>query len=392
MAVPVRPPISLGVIGAGVAATTAHIPAAMRSDDFDLVALLDHDRSQLDGLATHQITHLCTEPEDFFAVKGLQAVIIATPDRTHAELAEEALSRGLHVLVEKPMARDVQECDKLVTLASAQGTVLAVGHEKRFHPTLGRVGELIAQGVIGAPFHCGVHWASTAKLDRQFIPKGFEAGYRWRWEDRAAGGGIMQDHLPHYVDLLRHWTGLEPYRIYAVLENIAGQRLGWSAEASAWEDFALVVVKFNGGLTFRFETGVVGRSLSPLWSLGSGVGEWTEYGYVLGTDGQLIFDLLPWDSTENGRIAVWEKKAALGSGRGWSYVEQPEPRRGPGGAAAEMFGRQLQEYARAIRGEPSSVALGRDGVATIAAVRAGYEAAQLGIEADITITEVGGRQ
>jgi predicted dehydrogenase len=382
-------PISLGVIGAGVAAATAHVPAALRGDDFDLVALFDRDPSQLARFRTDGIPNLCDQLDEFFQVEGLEAVIVATPDATHAHFVEKALGQGLHVLVEKPMARDVEECQRLVELAGAGGRVLAVGHEKRFHPTLARVGEVLARGVIGQPFLCGVHWASAAKLHPDLIPKGFERGYRWRWEDSAAGGGIMQDHLPHYVDLLRHWTGLEPSRIYAALDNVAKDRLGWPAEASLWEDFALVVVKFGAQLTFRFETGVVGRSMSPLWSLGSGVGEWTEYGYVLGTEGQLLFDLLPWDSTENGRIAVWEKALALSAGRGWSYVEQLEPRRGAGGAAGEMFGRQLQEYARAVRGEPSEVALGGDGIATIAAVRAGYAAAQLGAEVEIAITEVG---
>lgn len=388
---PTDPPISLGVIGAGVAAATAHIPAALQSDDFDLVALLDSDLSQLERFGKDELPYLCEGADDFFGIKGLEAVIVATPDATHAQFAAQALERGLHVLVEKPMARDLEECEDLLALAAKHGAVLAVGHEKRFHPTLARVGEMVAQGVIGEPFFCGVHWASTAKLDSQFIPSGFERGYRWRWSDPGVGGGIMQDHLPHYVDLLRHWTGLEPQKIYAVVENIARQRLGWPMEASTWEDFALAIVRFSGGLTFRFETGVVGRSLSPLWSLGSGAGEWTEYGYLFGTTGQVVFDLLPWDSTENGRIAVWDKGLASSDGRGWSYVEQPEPARGVGGAAGEMFGRQLREYASAIRGEPSKIARGQDGIVTVATVRAGYEAAALGAEVEIPIAKAGAK-
>ena len=382
-------PITLGVIGAGVSAATAHVPAALGSDDFDLVALLDRDRSQLERFDKAQIPHLCDQPDDFFAVKGIEAVIVATPDATHADFVSRALEHGFHVLVEKPMARNLEECERLVQLAATRDLVLAVGHEKRFHPTLAQVGTMLTQDVIGDPFLCGVHWASAAKLDAQLIPKGFERGYRWRWEDAGAGGGILQDHLPHYVDLLRHWTGSEPAAIYAVVENVAKQRLGWPAAASVWEDVALAVVRFTGGLTFRFETGVVGRSLSPLWSLGSGVGEWTEYGYVFGTTGQVLFDLLPWDSTENGRIALWDKELALTKRQGWSYVEQLEPERRSGGAAATMFGRQLREWAHAIRGEPSEVALGHDGLVAIATVRAGYESAERRAEVEIPTRKAG---
>ena len=85
---------------------------------------------------------------------------MATPDATHAQLVQDALEHDLHVLVEKPMARTVEECRLLVNLAAHRRRVLAVGHEKRFHPTFARVGEIIAQGLIGDLFLCGVHWAS----------------------------------------------------------------------------------------------------------------------------------------------------------------------------------------------------------------------------------------
>ncbi len=156
-------PISLGVIGAGVAATIAHIPAALKSEDFDLVAILDRDRSQLERFNKAEIPHLCGRSEEFFAVRGMDAVIVATPDGTHSQFVAEALRHELDVLVEKPMGRSVDECEVLVALATTQGRVLAVGHEKRFHPTLARVGAILADGVIGEPFLCGVHWASRGE-------------------------------------------------------------------------------------------------------------------------------------------------------------------------------------------------------------------------------------
>jgi predicted dehydrogenase len=121
----------------------------------------------------------------------------------------------------------------------------------------------------------------------------------------------------------------------------------------------------------RFETSVVGRSISPIWSLGSGLGEWTEYGYLLGTDGQLVFDLMPWDSTEHGRIALTRR-----GGEGWLSLDQPEPERRWGGAALAMFRGQIEAWADAIEGRPSTVATGEDGLVCIAAVEAAYRAAE----------------
>jgi predicted dehydrogenase len=109
------------------------------------------------------------------------------------------------------------------------------------------------------------------------------------------------------------------------------------------------------------------------------MGEWTEYAYLLGSDGQLVFDLLPWDSSENGRIAL-----NLRGGHGWLHVDQPEPVRRSGGAASEMFQGQAAAWAAAIEGQASDVASGHDGLVCIAAVEAAYRAAESGAEVPLT--------
>jgi predicted dehydrogenase len=362
--------IGVGVIGTGTASLTAHLPALAAAEPFDVVGLYDASSERLAAAADRFPGRACSSVEELLALPGLDAVIVATPPHSHAELCTAALSAFKHVLVEKPLARTVEECRALVELARKRGVTLAVGHEKRFHPTLERVRSLLAAGSLGTLFYCGVHWASNAKLDpERLIPAGFRHGYEWRWRDPEVGGGLVQDHLPHYVDLLRHWTGQEPLEVHAHCANVARDVLGWPHEDSVWEDFGLVVVRFSGGLVLRFETSVVGRSISPIWSLGSGLGEWTEYGYLLGSQGALVFDLLPWDSSEHGRIAL----SRLG-GEGWTHVEQAEPSRRLGGAAAAMFRGQAEAWADSIEGRESRIAGGGDGLICIAAVEAAYRA------------------
>jgi predicted dehydrogenase len=375
--------IRVGVIGAGAAAQTAHLPALAASGRFELAALFDVDAGRLAAAAERfPAASACVDADSFFAVPGLDAVVVATPPDSHRRLVTEALEAGKHVLVEKPLARSLAECRPAIELAAARAATLAVGYEKRFHPSLERVRELLEAGAIGEPFYCGVHWASNAKLDpARLVPDGFRDGYEWRWRDPSVGGGLVHDHLPHYVDLVRHWTGREPTAVYAHCQNAARDLLGWRDEESMWEDLGLVVVRFSGGFVLRFETSVVGRSLSPIWSLGSGVGEWTEYGYVLGTGGQLVFDLLPWDSSENGRVALWQLDGATREGRGWTYVEQPEPRRRAGGTAATMFLAQAEAFADAIEGRESRIADGHDGAVGVAAVEAAYRSAESRAEA-----------
>src|SRR5438105_4622511 len=370
----------VGVVGLGVAALYAHLPALAGSDELQLLAACDRDPAKFAHVRERwPLRNFSTDIDEFLATAGLQAVIVATPPDSHYEIARAAISRGKHVLSEKPLARTVNECKALAEMAARNNVCLLVGHEKRFHPTLEKIRTLLGAGEIGKPYYCAVHWASNAKMDPDhLVPDGFRQGYEWRWQNPAVGGGIVQDHLPHYGDLMRYWMRTDPVAVYSQTYNVARDWLGWRAQDSVWEDMGLVVVRFSNGFTLRFETGTVGRSLSPLWSQGSGVGEWTEYGYILGTEGQLLFDLLPWDSSENGRIAVWRLKAATTAGLGWSYIEQPEPSRlrgSPSGAAHAMFSGQLREFSKAIAGLPHRGATDEDGTVCLAMVECAYESA-----------------
>ena len=376
------------MVGTGVAATHAHLPILARSDDFELVALCDRSSERAEAVAREwNVPHFTPDLTAFLKSPELDAVIVATPPDSHLSIALQCIQAGKHLMVEKPLAPTVAECQEIQIAAKARGVRVAVNHEKRFHPTFQEVARILREGIIGQPFFGGVHWASSVKLaPESFIPSGFGEGYRWRWSERKIGGGIVQDHLPHYVDLISHWTGSSPVSVYAQNLNVGKDMLSWSPGQSVWEDMGLVVTRFSNSFLLRLETGTVGRSLSPLWSLGSGVGEWTEYGYIFGTSGQLLFDLLPWDSSENGRIAVWQVDRAKRERAGWMFIEQPEPARGlgsPAGAAHAMFGAQFHHFAHLIRGNPTQIATAQDGVMTVAAVEAAYRSAESHAECPI---------
>ncbi len=369
--------IGIGVIGIGVAAANAHLPVLTASQDFELLAMMDCDPTRLEYAQNRwSVPNVYTELDALLANPGIKAVVVSTPPDSHLAITQAAIEHGKHVLVEKPLASTLSQTLSMIEMAKGQGVCLCVGHEKRFHPTFEKARRLLQSDSIGTAYYCGIHWASNVKLDPDnLIPEGYRPGYEWRWRNPEIGGGIIQDHLPHYVDLIRDWTNTTPVAVYCHSFNVARDLLGWPPEKAVWEDLGLVVARFSNGLVMRFETGTTGRSLSPLWSMGSGIGEWTEYGYILATKGQLLFDLMPWDSSENGRIAIWRLNEAVARDIGWSYVEQTEPRRregSPAGASHAMFAAQAREFAKAIRGEPSRIARGEDGAITVAAVDAAY--------------------
>lgn len=374
-------PVQIGVIGYGVAARLLHVPAIRSSPRAVLRAVADRSPAQRDMARTLPDVEVFADAADLLDLPGLDAVIIATPPDSHFRLARAALLAGIHVLVEKPMARTVSEAVKLTDLADAHRKVLMVAHEKRFQPVNITVRDLIRNGAIGTPFFCGVHWASNVKLDpAHFIPdEGYRQGYEWRWTGRDIAGGILQDHLTHYVDLIRHWTDREPTDVYAVAMNVASDILGWPEGSSLWDDMSIAMVRFDGGLILRFETGLVGRTMSPLLSIGSGIGEWTEYGYILGSAGQILFDHVPLLSSEYGRVAVWRRDEAVRSHRGWTMVEHPEPDRiegPPTGAALITLRKHMAEFLSAAAGEPSAGSTARDGTIAVAVTQAAYKSAR----------------
>lgn len=377
--------LDLAVVGLGKAANTIHLPAITGSSRSRLASVWDTDQDAIKRVTDrYPGVEPASSLDDICNSQAIGAVVVATPPDSHREIGLSLIEAGKPILMEKPLAPTYAESVELVSSAASAGVPLAVGHMKRFHPTLRLVRTLIAEGHIGKPFFIGAHWAADVKLNpEELIPPGFE-NYWWRWQDTGIGGGIGQDHIPHYVDLARHWTGAEPARVLGHNMNVALDHLEWPAHESVWEDMSVVLIELDSRCLLRLETGVVGRSISPLLGTGHGLGEWTEYAFVLGTRGKIIVDLPPWDASETGRVALWTAENPGNTHRGWTLIEQPEPRRiqgSPSGTAFETFLRQHEAFLNWITDpelDPGDLATAHDGATSVAVVEAVYKSASLG--------------
>jgi predicted dehydrogenase len=96
---------------------------------------------------------LYQRPESVFADQGVQAVVIATPPDTHAELASAALEAGKHVLIEKPLATSMRDAEMLVSTAAARNLILMVDHTYLFSPAIRKIKELMDDGQLGEIFY-----------------------------------------------------------------------------------------------------------------------------------------------------------------------------------------------------------------------------------------------
>ena len=145
--------------------------------------------------------------------------------------------------------------------------------------------------------------------------------------------------------------------------NVARDFLSWPPQESVWEDFGLTVARFSNDFLLRLETGTVGRSLSPLWSLGSGIGRMDRIRLHIGNSRPAPFRSFAVGLLRKRPDSHWRLDRALHEKTGWAFVEQKEPTRregSPAGAASTMFGDLLAGFAQLIRGEPSEVATAKD--------------------------------
>jgi predicted dehydrogenase len=162
-----RTPISVGVVGLGHAGRNLarmfhELPQAT------LRWLADDDlRRTLELRAHHPSAQATGDIDDLLGDDELDAVVIATPARTHASLVERALVADKHVLVQTPLALSAQEADRLGALAERRGRSLVVGHTLLFHPAVRKLKELIAQGRLGELFYlyCNRHGLGTLRGD-----------------------------------------------------------------------------------------------------------------------------------------------------------------------------------------------------------------------------------
>jgi len=378
--------IRFAVAGCGGAAWIGHLPWIWENPSAELVAtcaLNDAEARRAAerwGAPTWYVDYA-----EMLRREQLDAVVIATPPATHAELALAAIDRGLHVLLEKPMARTAHECDAIIAAAQQRQLVVALSHEKRFNPAFEKIKQIIDDGMLGDVFYYVVHWSAAVRLDPDALcPPDYLASYTWRWTDAAAGGGILADHLPHYIDLWRWWSGSELKSIDVELLNVRSDLIGDARLGGPHEDFAVALMKFRNGAVGVFESGNAGRGISPLQHIGSGLGEWSEYGMIYGTRGHLVFDALPWDSTELPRVMVYSLEQKSPTYRGWFQVEMPDPYRAPGGPLSPKtnghyhFKRQMDHFIECIRCGTTPRVTAADGRATITAVEAAYQSKRHG--------------
>jgi len=195
--------LRLGVVGCGAVTERYHLPALIASPDVEPVAFVDPALERARALATRAGAPFAFSSHHELPGK-IDLAVIAVPNAHHERVAVDLLAAGVHVLVEKPMARTAAECDRMLASAAATGAVLAVGHDFRQYPVAGFARALFSARLMGA----------VRRVDVQQ-----SAGGRWPCVSAAvlspdAGGGVLMDFGVHILDLLLWWLGELQVRAY----------------------------------------------------------------------------------------------------------------------------------------------------------------------------------
>lgn len=225
--------LNWGLIGAGDIARKRVAPALRDLPDCALRAV---SRSRFELAETFArefgVPKWFADWRELLRDDEIEAVYIATPVFLHAEQTIAAAEAGKHVLCEKPMAMNAQECEKMIAACRANNVKLGVAYYRHFYPVIERIKQIIAAGELGK--------ITVAQMNAfEFVEFSRENPRRWFLEKEKSGGGPMMDFGCHRLEVLTNLFG-EVRSVKSIISNAAFER--------EVEDTALAILHFGCGV------------------------------------------------------------------------------------------------------------------------------------------------
>jgi predicted dehydrogenase len=219
----------IAIVGAGWWSTQAHLPSLLAYPYAEVagIADLNIDKARAAG-DSYGIQRLYTDYRKMLDVEKPDGVIVATNHHAHYDVAKEALSRGLGVLVEKPMVLRAVEARELQSIAERCGASLMIGYPWHFTPQHQELRDIIAAGRIGKLQMVSTLYASMVIEFLRGRPQGYTSIFNYpvtgpspsTYSDpRVSGGGQGVLQVTHAAALLLWLTGLKPVSVSAFMER-----------------------------------------------------------------------------------------------------------------------------------------------------------------------------
>ncbi len=327
-------PVRFGIVGAGAIAQ-AYAQAFGQSDQVELCAAADSRIEAAEAMAEANDCAAFSSASAMIDEMDLDAAIVCTPPVSHRDICCELLSRGVHVLCEKPLSIDADTAREMIDVAEQNDRVFTMASKFRYvaDVTLGKA--IVESGLIG----------EVVMFENVFTGR-VDMSQRWNSDPEVSGGGVLIDNGTHSVDITRYF-------------------LGGLAEVQVMEgnNIQNLPVEDTVRMFVRSDSGVLG-SIDLSWSVSK------EQPYFIAIYGSAGTLLIGWQESKYRRTCDSD----------WNVF-------GSGYDKLDAFKRQLENFAGAIQGRDSLVVTPADGLASVQVIEAAYRAMQQGAWESIDASE-----
>ena len=223
--------VRVGIIGAGAIAES-HLISASQIKDIQLISIADIAEEKVKVFASKYCMKAYTDYKQMLEKESLDIVIINLPHFLHKRAVIDCAENGCHILLEKPMALNEQECNEIIRVCERQNVKLMVGHIQHFFPANIKIKEIVESGKLGK-----LLMITNVRYGDYFIPTRPD----WFLHYNTAGGGILMNLGAHSIDIVQFISGSRVKSVRAVV--------GKFAEGIEVEGNAQVFLTLDSGVT-----------------------------------------------------------------------------------------------------------------------------------------------
>lgn len=314
--------LKIAIVGTGIIGLS-HINALKQIDECELVCLCDVNEAAVKPLAEENNVPYVLDYKEIPDKFELDAVILNLPHFLHCEATVFFLDKGVNVLIEKPMANTVEECDKMIEAEKRSGKKLAVAHIQRYFNAIAKMKEIYDSGELGK--FCMYDGCRSLNYFSDARP-------RWFLNKKLSGGGILMNFGAHQLDKIQYITGEKVTEVHSNCKNFAND--------FDVEGHAQVYGRLSGGASFTLAfSGYTGCEYFDLFYFTNG---------CMRANGSSTIEVL------RGKTGRWERIEGIATD------------------GNEML-RELREFVKLLKGEPANIPNAEFGRNVIAALEECYK-------------------
>lgn len=341
--------VRVGIVGSRFVATL-HAEALRRVPGVEIAAAASPNPEHVwEFHRRFGIQHAFGDYKDMLTSGLVDAITVACPNDLHCEVVLAAAAAGKHVLVEKPLAMGLAECDRMIAACKKAGVVLVYGENLCFAPKYVRAKALADEGALGEVYY-------VRQVECHYGPHS-----DWFWDVKRSGGGVLMDMGCHSIAYCRWVFGDAPVEsVYAEIGNFVHK------DRTRGDDHAVVTMRFapsdkhpNGGI------GVAENS----WARTGGLDDRAE---IYGSKGLTVADIARGNAlhtySSEGYGYAMEKAPRT---RGWTWTGFEE-------AWSYGFPQEMAHFVECVEQGKQPMLTGEDGRAVLEIICAAYESARSG--------------